>query len=433
MKFDLVKTYPKITLYRIIAVASNFIITAILIRELESEVYGIYALLISLINWVYFFDLGINKGLKNQATKFYENNNFDKIESILNTSLGASSALVLVLIIPLFSIIDVKEIILKKDNVNIELISNSIYIFFTIISIKFISNSINQVSLSLHQSEKVALSTSLLSLMVLISIFCCLAVGIKINLLIILIIELLGTLFSSGVLLIFLLKKFNLKILIFKRFDIQLLISVLKDSFFLFGIQVGSLLLVAIDRLLILNYTTDSINIAQYDIAYKIFALVLFPFTIISKPLWASFAAAINNKDTKWIKNGIRNLYFYLMLSGFFLIVLYFAFDWIKLYWVGEDLQISASTKTYLCLFFVVFLASSINHDVLMGFGKFKSYLAFIGICCAVKYSFIFFSKINTETGTQAVIQSSLFAYLILASLGATKIFKVVRDQRPVQ
>ena len=65
MKLDLKKTYLVITLSRAVAVLSNFILVSVLVKELNVQSYGFYALLISMINWIYFFDLGINKGLKN--------------------------------------------------------------------------------------------------------------------------------------------------------------------------------------------------------------------------------------------------------------------------------------------------------------------------------------------------------------------------------
>ncbi len=139
MKYDLKKTYLVITLSRSVAVLSNFILISVLVKELNIQSYGFYALLISMINWIYFFDLGINKGLKNIITNNFEKNKIQNLQNILNTTILTSILFFVFLVIPIIifgqNILDYLE---NRTKIDESLLFKTCVVFLLVAGVKFV-------------------------------------------------------------------------------------------------------------------------------------------------------------------------------------------------------------------------------------------------------------------------------------------------------
>ena len=417
MKFDLKKTYLVITLSRAVAVLSNFVLVSVLVKELNVQSYGFYALLISMINWIYFFDLGINKGLKNLITNNFEKNKIQNLQNILNTTILTSILFFVLLVIPIIllsqNILDYLENRTKIDES--QLFKTSV-VFLLVAGVKFVGNSINQVALSIHQSHRVALATTALSVLtlstVLILVF---FFENNISVFTVFLIELFSSIIIILALLLFVLLKLRVSLNPLRYFKIEIITGVLKDSLLLFLIQLGNLILISSDRFLVLSLVEGTENIAKYDFGYKVFGLILMPFSVISRPLWASFASAKINKDYAWLKKSLFQLGLYVLVSGIILFIIYFWFDSILYYWIGEILQIEDTMKAAFAGLFFFFLLTGVNHDFLMGFGNYSSYLICLIIAVIIKVSYLIVKHTLFETTTTTIINSTFIGYFTLA------------------
>lgn len=421
-----------IAFFKLITVIANLLMVSVLIKELNIHSYGYYILLVSIINWVYFFDIGINKGLKNIITINFEKNKFKNLQYILNTTLSSSIAFYIIMVITIVifyqNIFDYLEDRTKIDKHQLFMTS---IIFLVIIGVKFIGNTFNQIAISIHKSHIVSLATAALTVLTLISILITVFLFKKeISVFIVLLFELVLSLFTTLFVLRYIILKLNVSLGLFKFFKFKIIKDVLKESFILFVIQICNLLLISSDRFLIMSLVDGVENITKYDIGYKVFGLILIPFYVVSTPLWASFASAKFNYDYSWLKKTFSKLKLYIIISLISILIIHYLFDFIIYYWVGDAVQIENKIKLSFGALFFFYLISGINHDFLMGNNKYQIYMIMLIFAVLAKILFLIASYFYFEIMTSTIINSSLMGYLILAIISTYSTVKILQNNK---
>jgi O-antigen/teichoic acid export membrane protein len=124
----------------IFPVAVNLITTPYIVHKLNTDIYGIYVLAISLMGMLSFLDLGFGQGIIKFVSHYEAKNDFKKINEVVNTSLLINIAMGLLggLIIFLLSDFLSKKVFKLKPE-QIELAINS----FKIVSVGFVLNLIS--------------------------------------------------------------------------------------------------------------------------------------------------------------------------------------------------------------------------------------------------------------------------------------------------
>src|SRR6266699_3246381 len=65
----------------------GFIITPIVIRRLGAEQYGVWGLIFSILDYFWFFDLGLNTAVCNFCARYLATDEPEKINELINTAL----------------------------------------------------------------------------------------------------------------------------------------------------------------------------------------------------------------------------------------------------------------------------------------------------------------------------------------------------------
>ena len=159
-------------------------------------------------------------------------------------------------------------------------------------------------------------------------------------------------------------------------------------------------------------------------------SLLLFPFSVISQPLWSSYAAAKVGNDFIWINKIIKRLYFFSLIIIFGIILFSVYFDFITLFWLGNIYEISFIFKVLVGLLLFNVMWSTIHADILYGFSlyKFMSITIFIGLLIKISI-LIFMIKINYLTISGIVI-SSIFGYSLFSVTAPFYIRKKIRNKQ---
>ena len=74
------------TLCKPIGMLLSFLYTPLLLNCLGEESYGIWSTILSIINWINYFDVGIGNGLRNQLTKDVERKDNESARSSVSTA-----------------------------------------------------------------------------------------------------------------------------------------------------------------------------------------------------------------------------------------------------------------------------------------------------------------------------------------------------------
>ena len=82
-----------------ISMVISLIYTPMLLAFLGDEKYGLWATLLSIINWINYFDVGIGNGLRNLLSKEIASKDYDEAQKSVSTAYIVLSGISLVVLI----------------------------------------------------------------------------------------------------------------------------------------------------------------------------------------------------------------------------------------------------------------------------------------------------------------------------------------------
>lgn len=397
------------------------------INYVDSETYGIWLTISSMVAWMAFFDIGINNGLKNKLTEALANKDYHKAKAYVSTTY----AILGIIFIPLMLISLVAVPFIKWQNllnVTSAEASSLIYSMDIVISyfcVNFIFSTINVILLADQRPADVSLRTFLQQLLSLIVIF----VMTKL---------IPGSLPNLCIALCFcplsLILLFNLTLFAhrykaiapsFSSVDFSLTPDLLKLGVQFFIIQIAAIVQYQMINFLIIHYFGAE-EVTSYNIAYKYFNVVYMIWGILTTPIWAAVTDAITKHDYKWIKNTTDK---YLKIYAIFIagsVLLLVLSPYAYNLWVGDSVQVSYQLSLWVMLYNLAFMFGTIFVNILNGASILKvqtissliSPLVFIGTSMFL---------INFGYGVISILIASIIANfngLILAPIQYGKFIK---------
>jgi O-antigen/teichoic acid export membrane protein len=149
----------------------------------------------------------------------------------------------------------------------------------------------------------------------------------------------------------------------------------LGGTFFL--IQLGALILYQTDNIVIAK-TLGPQEVTTFNIAYKIFAVLVVAFSIIMTPYWSAFTDAFAKNDMDWIKQSIRKMKIIWMFFSVVTIIIYLASTFLYKAWIGDKVHVPGSLSLSMALYVIAINWYLIQTSALNGIGKLKIQLIFI-------------------------------------------------------
>jgi O-antigen/teichoic acid export membrane protein len=368
-----------------LSIALNLVFVPLTINYIDAERYGIWLTLSSIIVWFNFFDLGLGNGLRNKLVEAIVKKDVDEERRLISTtyvSLFVIAALITGIYLCVMPFINWDEILNVSSAYRGELKTLALIIVI-MFSLQFVLQLINTINLA-HQ--KVFLTSFVFF------------VGSVFSLLFILILRnsvpgsvlLVGTAMFAGNLLAFLL--FTLHFFIFVRPDLvprfkyyspsrskQLLN--LGGKFFV--IQISAIVQYQTINVLISRYFdsgTSQIKVTEYNIAYKLFSVLLMVFSIVVAPLWSAVTDAQARGDFAWIRKTEKKLLYvwsFLALSAVGVLIIS---GFLYKLWLGDAVSIPFATSLGVMLGIVTQTFGMIYVYILNGMGRLKTqyYLSII-------------------------------------------------------
>lgn len=161
-----------------------------------------------------------------------------------------------------------------------------------------------------------------------------------------------------------------------------------------FVIQISALVLFQTDNVIITQLFGPA-EVSTFNIAYKLFSVIILAFMIIVTPLWSAFTDAYARGDLSWIKNtliSMQKVRAWLTIATLGLLV--FSPFIFKL-WIGEAVTIQISLSISMTAYVLIFMWNTTYVYFLNGIGKIKLqlYLAIIAGVINIPLS-IFLGKI---------------------------------------
>jgi len=409
----------KLTLvFKILAIASSFLIIPLLINYLGIESYGIWSTVLTVLMWIVYFDLGLGNGLRNKVTIALAENNYTEAREYITTayiSIGIFGFMIYTLFIFMSNFIDFSFLFNTKNISHDILKYTSLTILFAIL-VNFTLILGIQIYYALHKSEVSVIHQFLYNSLVLLGISI-LITFFPTNLLYVSIIYGLAMLLAIIIINIILFKEHPYLKPAINSFNSKKIKSLLSLSLKFFIIQSSLLVILSTDKIII-THLFGPTEVTSYDVIYKLFTFLLVIQNIILAPLWSSFTDAYEKNDYNWISKTLKTLL--LLMIPFLLssIALYFFAPSIIEVWIQTKLNYSDSLVGLMALFIILMIWNNIYANFANGTSKvnIQLYSYLIGSLINIPLSIIFSKYIFY--GLEGVIAASIVSIFIFSILG---------------
>lgn len=347
---------------KVISLCCSLLIVPVTLDYLDSEIYGIWLTMSSILYWFSFFDIGLGNGMRNYLTQAISTKDYKSGREYISTTLIILSGIALlisILTIGILPFIDINVIFNTNSILNKDLcVAMIIAIIFT--SALFVVKNIGLIFVALQKyaiNDFLIVTGNVVALLI-IYIFTLTTDG---NLLYVIIV------FTATPVLVFVLASFpiftrypQLKPSV-RHFNKRLANKIIGKGLGFFFIQITSCLVIYGGANIFIIQFCGPTHVTIYNIAFKYFHLIAIAYTIIISPLWNAYTDAYIKNDMKWInKTFLKSLKTWLLTVLLGIIMILFS-PIFYFYWIGDNIKIPTSVS--ICVFIFI-CAFNLNNSV---------------------------------------------------------------------
>ncbi|MBR6962389.1 MAG: MATE family efflux transporter [Prevotella sp.] len=405
---------------KVVGLSTSMLIVPITLHYLESEQYGIWMTISSVLYWFSFFDVGLGNGMRNYLTQAISLNDYQKARSYLATTfffLTCISILIAVVATVIMVFLDFNKVFNTYSLEGTELRD----IMFIAIAFTLITFVVKNVGLIFVAQQKYAIN-DLLSMsgnVIALIIIYMLTRTTKGNLLYV------TAAFTVVTPVIYLLAT----IPIFskqpklrpsaKDIDFHLGKDIVNKGLGFFFIQITSCLVVFGSSNLIITHYYGPESVTTYNIAYKYFHLISIAYIIVISPIWNAYTDAQVKGDWKWIEKTFNKsllIWGITLLGGIVMLAMCNIFYRM---WVGKDVIIPFTVS--ICVFFFInmFNLNNCVTYLLNGLNKIR-----VQIFTSVIFTFVYLSTILVAGSKFQIEEVVLCMSLCYASMAAIHLYQ---------
>jgi len=339
----------------------------------DSDTYGIWLTLSSMIAWISFFDIGINNGLKNKLTEALARGDMDLGKKYVSTTYAILS----IIFIPLMFILLIANkfidwnSLLNLPNASAEGLVIACAIIITYFCINFILSTVNIVLMADQRPADASLRQFIQQLisLAIIYVLTLTTKGNLTNLCLglcaapILVIAIFNFTLFSG--------RYKLIAPSIKSIDFSVAPSLLKLGVQFFIIQIAAVIQYQMINFLIMRYYGAS-EVTSYNIAFKYFSVLTMVWSILTTPLWAAVTDAITRNDYQWIRNCQKKYLQMFLLFALGGVVMLGASSVVYDIWVGDKVSVTFILSAFVLLYSLVMMFGTIFVMIVNGSGQLK-------------------------------------------------------------
>lgn len=413
---------------KIASVFLSLMLVRLLLQYLGVKEYGVWAVILTFLNWIVFFDFGIANGVKNKVSNSLALNNHKLAREYIATGYISIAVVVLFVYIvfclfaqiinwqSVFRVETIEEIVLKRVML--------VIVFFALSN--FVLSLINQIATAVQKASFIGLNQFLSQLFAFIFVLLLVNFFTK-NLIFLSFFYGISLVLSNVIVSFFFFKKHSElrpTYRCFKRNKVNEVFSLGLRFFFLQLIMLGIL---SVDRILVTQFCSASL-VASYDVLYKYFSVLLIIHGIVNTPLWSVYTESYLKGDYNWIKNTLYKMSLLMIFYIAVVIVMISVSSKMFHLWLGEsDIDLNISNVILMGGLMLSLIWYQTYACFSNGIEKTKGQLiaGCAGAIIHVPLAWLFVTKFELElNGILLATFCSLLIYGIVGPLEAFKILK---------
>ena len=398
----------------------------------NDEVLGLWFTILSLLNWILNFDLGIGNGLRNHLSTAISLGNKEDVKRYISSAYISIGAIVTVLsVIFPFVIykVDLNNLLsIEKTEISPKALYITAVIVFVGVMVQFWLKLINSVLYALQKSSVnnfLVLCTNVMILVVavvfpsgtndrnIIVMAIVHAVAVALPLLVATV-----SVFA---------KKLRYAIPRIKYFSKEHGKKVLSLGGIFFFIQIAYMIIMSTNEFLITK-TSGNADVVDYQAYYKLFSLASTVFALALTPLWSVITKAKAENNIGWIKSTYKK---FMLLGGVFCIGefgLVVLMEPLMKIWLGADSlpEISYLSGIMCALLGCAMIMNGVFSNIANGTGELKVQAVCFGIGAVLKIplSYILVSLSGSWNGVVLANIICMGIYCIIQPISLIKYFK---------
>jgi O-antigen/teichoic acid export membrane protein len=322
---------------RFIAILTTFLALPIMLNRLGSADLGVWLVLLSVFQWITFFDLGVGAGARNEMARAFSAGENYRIRQSIATGFYYTTFITAVLVIICIAVGALTPAIFLLENSAFDGRGASVAIWIVALGScgAFVLNYIQTVYAAQQRASAISYFAAMSSLIFLVLIFCWPDLNLD-NL------TLISTLYLTSMVVA------NISLMIWffwGRWDLlpsakdvnpEMRNRILGFGIRIFIIQIAAMIVFTTSRVLASIFLGPE-EVVIYDAAFKLFALITMVHALIMSTLWSSFTEAHILRDWIWLHNRVRYLQIFTVALIPVSIALAFGSPWIIRSWLTND------------------------------------------------------------------------------------------------
>jgi len=373
-----------------VSISIGFVLIPMTINYVNPTQYGIWLTLSSIISWFSYFDVGLGNGLKNKLAAANALEQYTDARIYVSTTY----AILAILSATVFSIfffanhfIDWAKILNSPDLKGVDL-NHLALMVLALFCVQFVAQIINTILTAMHATAKVSVVYCIgqVCIIIIIYILTRTTAGSLNNLVFVLggipvFVQIMASIYFFNTRYKHIAPSFR-----FIKFKYTRELLSLGGIFFI--LQIGALLLFQTDNIIITQLFGPH-SVTTFNIAYKLFSVIIMLFTIIMTPFWSAFTDAFTKGDFDWMKRVLTRMEkYWLILCGLTLVVLVMS-PFIYKIWLKGSVAISFPLSVAMAFYVMGYCWITVQCFFLNGIGKVRLQL----------YLYLGFTLINIPLG----------------------------------
>lgn len=407
---------------------ASFMLVPMTIGYVSPELYGVWLTLSSILTWISFLDIGFSQGLKNKLTEAIAKEEWEEGRSLVSTTYF----MMLLIFVPICIIIEV--IIPFIDwtellNINTQYEQQVIQALSAIMAFACLQMIANVVVSVIAAFQRVALSNSflvignILSLIVIYILTKTVPPSLLALTLSLAAMPILVTIIASIILYSGKFKRVSPSPRYIERRHIGNIMG-LGYKFFLINIQV---VIVYQSTNVLISHVSSPMEVAQYNIAYKLLSCAMMLYTIITAPLWPAYTDAYTRGDYVWMKDTRYKMGKILIVSVLSCFLLACISEPIYKIWLNNSLSVPFYMTLSVASYVSAFCWMNFNSTMVVGMSKMTLHtiLALAGMIIHVPLSLF----LGQSLGAIGVLISLVVINSIYAAVMHLQVTKLLNKQ----
>ena len=370
----LIKSASITVLLRPISLVISLIYTPMLLSYLGDEQYGLWATLLSVMNWFTIFDFGIAGGFRNVLSVEVAKGNTDRIRRVTSTAYVLICSVISALFCIMLVAVNIMDLH-KVFNTSIEMKLAVIFIF-SFICFNFIFGLSNAIFYAKQRAEVVPLISVCVQVMNCVAIFL-LSNMIKHpenRIIYVSLTYLITTVLTNAVFVSFLWIKGPYFIPRIRFFDKECIHSIFSYGIKLFFLQISAIILFTTDNMIITQLFSP-VLVTTYSITRTIFNIITSIFSAMLMPTCSRYTIENAAHNYSWIKKCLK-IQMLLWVGGIIgVAILMVIFRPITTLWLGRDLEASGLFISIMGILVISEMFTAIYSNFLVGIGHINKQL----------------------------------------------------------